>query len=315
MIQHSRPAVIIIFIISMSVILSGCFQEVGDAVQPGAVSQSLPTASDTPMMESPTPSLTPTPVMESTDPAATATVETQAVAQAESAQFLAGSSLDQPVSDVSIGGGTAIAQAEGNLDDGEPNYELTATEYVAQITRTVEAQQTATAEAQGIGVATATPTTVTAPTTEFLPGVTPTATQFVAQPGSTCIHIVQVGDNLWQLSQTYGVSINELASASGITNIQLIVVGDEIIIPGCGTTGVVPPPTPVPEAGNTNTGTGGTTGSTGTVGGRTHTVQQGETLFEISLLYGVPVSSIAAANGISNINNILMTTVLTIPAQ
>jgi LysM repeat protein len=42
-------------------------------------------------------------------------------------------------------------------------------------------------------------------------------------------------------------------------------------------------------------------------------VQQGETLYEISLRYGVPVADIAAANGIANINLIYLGQELVIP--
>jgi spore germination protein len=48
-------------------------------------------------------------------------------------------------------------------------------------------------------------------------------------------------------------------------------------------------------------------------GGVTHIVQQGETLFEISLQYGVPVNTIAAANGIVDVNRIFLNQELIIP--
>lgn len=138
-----------------------------------------------------------------------------------------------------------------------------------------------------------------------------------------------------------------------ITNQNLIYLGQRIIIPGCGTTGGRPPATstPVPGGGVGNPGTGGpggsvpptgdctwgtsvifpngcpggnvgTGGSTGSgnvgtggpgVGTRQHVVEQGETLFEIALLYGVTVAQIQQLNGIPNANNITMGDVLAIP--
>ena len=91
----------------------------------------------------------------------------------------------------------------------------------------------------------------------------------------------------------------ELATANGIPNMNVILVGLTLTIPNCGgSTSPIPGATAVP-----GTGTGGT-----------YTVQQGDTLFKISLQFGVPVTSIAAANGISNINLILINQQLVIPA-
>ena len=58
-----------------------------------------------------------------------------------------------------------------------------------------------------------------------------------------------------------------------------------------------------------------TTGSASSVGvgQQVHVVRQGETLFQISMQYGVPVADIAAANGISNINIIYLGQTLVIP--
>ncbi|MCA9905515.1 MAG: LysM peptidoglycan-binding domain-containing protein, partial [Anaerolineae bacterium] len=113
--------------------------------------------------------------------------------------------------------------------------------------------------------------------------------------------------NLYRISLAYGVSVNDIAARSGITNINLILVGQKLTIPGCGTTGYQPPPTTVPSDGSAQPVPGPGTG------GRLHIVDQGETLFELSLLYGVRVADIAAANGITNINYIQIGQQLTIP--
>ena len=138
-----------------------------------------------------------------------------------------------------------------------------------------------------------------------------TATPVLQQPqpqqpvvsGADCIHVVQASDrNLWRISLLYGVTVHQIAAATGLSNIQLIHVGDQLVIPGCGTTGYRQPP-----------GTGGDQGGGGSAGGVIHTVLQGETLYQISLQYGVSVSAIAAANGISNINLIYIDQQLVIP--
>jgi LysM repeat protein len=137
----------------------------------------------------------------------------------------------------------------------------------------------------------------TLPPATFEPGV-PTAT-FAPVPGNNCTYVVVAGDNLFRISMNYNMTPQELATANGIPNMNSILVGTTLTIPNCGTSGGNPVPgaTAVP-----GTGTGGT-----------YTVQQGDTLFKISLQFGVPVTSIAAANGISNINLILINQQLVIP--
>jgi hypothetical protein len=163
---------------------------------------------------------------------------------------------------------------------------LSATAIVAAATQTAAAPMTQTAQA--IFGPTLTPTLD--PNIILSPGPT-----FIS--GSDCIHEVIATDrNLFRISLRYGVSVDAIARASGITNANLIYLGQQLTIPGCGTGGNIPPSTSVP---------GG--------GGTVYTVQQGDTLFQISLRYGVLVNSIAAANGISNINMIYIGQQLVIP--
>ncbi len=65
-------------------------------------------------------------------------------------------------------------------------------------------------------------------------------------PGEDCVHEIRSGDTLFQLSLAYGVTVNDIARASGITNPDQIAVGQHITIPECGTTGFIPPPTSIP---------------------------------------------------------------------
>lgn len=136
--------------------------------------------------------------------------------------------------------------------------------------------------------------------------------------GADCVHEVRAGDTLFRMSMNYGIPVMDIANVNGITNPDLISVGQKLIITGCGTTGFVPPPTSVPTE---PFGTGGTdlSGNVGGSGGggcqAQYTVNQYDTLFQISMRYGVPVQSIANANGISNINAIDMGAVLCIPAS
>jgi len=146
---------------------------------------------------------------------------------------------------------------------------------------------------------------------QIVPTFTPQPTPFIA--GSDCVHEVVQGENLFRLSLKYGVTVNDIARSSGITNINLILVGQKLTIPGCGTTGVRPPATSFPTQSANLAQVSSATTPVASAGGVTHIVQQGETLFQISLQYGVPVNSIAARNGISNINLIYINQELIIP--
>ena len=244
----------------------------------------MPTATPTPT-STPTPTLTPAgeEVFPAQEPVSTEVNETPAV--------------DVP----------AVAQNQEVTP--VPPLQQTATALIQEATDTAEAL-TATAIGPTVAPATDVPT-------QQVPVDTLTPTTQAQQPpavsGADCVHQVRAGENLFRISLRYGVSIQDIAVASGIANPNLILVGQRLTIPGCGTTGVVPPPTdpvtPAPGAG----GTGGSVGGAG--GGTVHVVQQYESLFEISMMYGVPISSIAAANGISNINLIIIGDQLTIPAS
>lgn len=65
-------------------------------------------------------------------------------------------------------------------------------------------------------------------------------------PGEDCVHEIRVGDTLFQLSLAYGVTVDDIARASGISDPDRIAVGQHITIPECGTTGFIPPPTSIP---------------------------------------------------------------------
>ncbi|MCA9910660.1 MAG: LysM peptidoglycan-binding domain-containing protein, partial [Anaerolineae bacterium] len=112
-----------------------------------------------------------------------------------------------------------------------------------------------------------------------------------AQQGQT-IHVVQPGENLFRISLRYGVSMGAIAQANGIANINLIFVGQRLVIPGAG----APVPTPVPAT----PVPGSPTPVPPTTG--TYVVQRGDTLYAIARRFNTTVQAIAAANGIANPN-------------
>ncbi len=260
--------------------LAGCFQSAGGTSGGISVAQNAgPTF---------TPFPTDPPIVEQI--VVTATQDPNALAQMFPTQDPNLSGITIPTTDPN---GFIIQQSDGVV---EP-LEMTATFIVGQATEQAGVQLTQTAQAIfGIPTVTTAPIFATDPSGVNVPVVN----------GTDCIHEVSATDsNLYRISLQYGVTPQEIANASGLANMNLIYVGQKLTIPGCGTTGTTPPATSIPD------GTGGTGGPVGS----TYVVVQGDTLFKISQRFNVPVVSIANANGISNINLIVINQQLVIPSS
>lgn len=207
----------------------------------------------------------------------------------------------------------------------QPVAEATATQELSgqealDATTTAWAQATAEAASPGSGEASATeePTATTAgqepadtatpaPTATTAPEATPVATE-AAEPtkapeptvppaaGEERTHVVQVGENLYRISLNYGLDYRDVMAYNGITNPNMIYVGQEIKIPP---SGGAPSPDPVPPS------SGGS--------GKTHVVQPGENLFRIAMQYNMMYTTLAAANNLSYPYTIYTGQVLIIP--
>ena len=273
-------------------VAAGCFQgQVDGGLQSDPVSQLLPT--DTPIPTNTDSPESPTPSPTKEDIVATETPEpTQASVQNV--------------------GATSIAQAPTETPD---EFAIQATQLILQLTVTAEFEATATALALGIG---SSPTPSSTPTIE---GVN-VPTQAPAVPGANCVHEVRSGETLFRLSLNYGVPVVDIANASGVTNVNIISIGQRLTIPGCGTTGFLPPatstpsPTPTPIGFGTDPnaqGAGVATPAPPLVARTQYTVRQYDTLFSVALANNTTVDDIARLNGITNINVIKMGDVLQIP--
>jgi LysM repeat protein len=195
-----------------------------------------------------------------------------------------------PVLDPLAQTATALFNASGIVVEQPVDpLALTATAFIAGATQTAAFPMTQTMEA------------ILGPTATIFNPLLPTATPTTLVSGGACTHTVVAGQNLFRISLQYNTTVNALAAANGIVNPALIIVGQVLTIPGCGggTGGPIV----------TNPG-----GGSGSCAGQQYTVQQGETLFEISLRFNVAVNSIASCNGISNINLIFINQTLTIPS-
>jgi len=101
----------------------------------------------------------------------------------------------------------------------------------------------------------------------------------VPAPAQPIYHTVRVGDNLTSIAARYGVSVQAIAQANGISNVNLIRIGRALIIPVQG-----------------------------------YVVQPGDSLGAIALRTGTTVWALARANGVWNVNLIRVGQILAIPA-
>ena len=120
-------------------------------------------------------------------------------------------------------------------------------------------------------------------------------------------HTVARGDNLWSIARYYRVSLSALAAANGITDAGRIRPGLQLVIPGAQPVAAPAPPaaTPAPAPAPAPAPTAN----------RTHTVAAGDNLWSIARYYGVSLSALAAANGITDAGRIRPGMVLTLPGS
>jgi len=95
-------------------------------------------------------------------------------------------------------------------------------------------------------------------------------------------YVVQAGDTLREIAKACGLTVEELAEANNIENVNLIKKGAKLVIPT------------VDEA-------------------KRHVVVKGDTLSEIAKQYGYTVAELAAANGIENVNLINVGQLIVLP--
>ena len=119
----------------------------------------------------------------------------------------------------------------------------------------------------------------------------------------TVTHVVQAGENVYRISLRYGVTVAAIQQANNLANVNLIFVGQQLVIPAPGAV-VTPPPAATTAPGATPA----------PATGSTYTVVAGDTLSGIARRFGTTYQAIAAANGITNPNLISVGQVLTIPA-
>jgi LysM repeat protein len=89
------------------------------------------------------------------------------------------------------------------------------------------------------------------------------------------VHVVRPGETLGKIARRYGTTAAAIAQANGIRNINVIRVGQRLVIPGA--------PAPAPAGG----------------GGGIYVVRPGDTLAAVAARHGLTAQALAAANGLA----------------
>ena len=141
------------------------------------------------------------------------------------------------------------------------------------------------------------PATVTPTDTPVVVVVTATPPNTSSQPPSSSggTYVVQPGDTLSAIASRFHTTVYTLAQLNGIVNVNQIRWGQVLRLPTDGSPGgSSPSPTPTPTR-------------------QTYVVQPGDSLYRVSLLYGVSIARLVEANNLINPNFIYTGQILVIP--
>jgi len=112
---------------------------------------------------------------------------------------------------------------------------------------------------------------------------------------------VQEGDTLSAIAGEFGVTVDAIAEASGLADVDTLEVGQRLVIPGVG--GDVVPVSDEPSSGEPAAALS-----------ETYVVQDGDTLSSIASEFGVSVEEISSTNGMSDVDFLSIGQELQIPS-
>jgi LysM repeat protein len=115
---------------------------------------------------------------------------------------------------------------------------------------------------------------------------------------ATSTYTVQAGDTLGKIAVRYGTTVAALLQLNGLSNPDVLAIGQKLKVPGAGGGAPAAVGTPKPATGGQ---------------ARTYVVQKGDTLLSIARRYGLTTKQLQAANNITNPDKIFPGQKLVIP--
>jgi LysM repeat protein len=103
-------------------------------------------------------------------------------------------------------------------------------------------------------------------------------------------YAVQSGDTLSALAAQWGTTVNDIAVANNLTDVNYLYIGQELVVPG----GLAAPAVATPSEGTSSNA------PPAAASGTEYTIQSGDSLWSLARRFGTTVDAIAEANGISN---------------
>lgn len=140
-------------------------------------------------------------------------------------------------------------------------------------------------------------------------------------PANGLHYTVQSGDSPSSIAAKFGISVEDLMSANGITDPTKLVAGEVLVIPGASGTPVASPTATATTRANgqataTPAATSAVAGRTPGPGEQAYVVQSGDNASVIAARFGITVDELAAMNGTTAnaLRNLQVGDVLVVPA-
>jgi spore germination protein len=157
---------------------------------------------------------------------------------------------------------------------------------------------------------TPTPTPIPSPSPTPTPTPTPSPSPSPT-PIPTINYTVLPGDTLFKIAQKFNTTVGTLVSLNNITDLNLIIAGQVLLVPAPAPT---PTPSPSPTPTPTPTPTPSPSPSPTPIPTINYTVLPGDTLFKIAQKFNTTVGTLVSLNNITDPNLIIAGQVLLVPA-
>lgn len=117
------------------------------------------------------------------------------------------------------------------------------------------------------------------------------------EPAEPLVYEVQSGDTLVNIALQYNVTVEDIAAASGLANVDVLDIGQRLVIP---VDGVIPADSPAEAPAEAADAAPAEESVAEEASDQIHVVQFGDNLFRIGLIYGCKHEELATYNSLAN---------------